>query len=109
MANIELKVSQKVLAGEQTADSYVVPSGDNALIYYFEGSAPDSPLTVVRLVWDFGGVGEEDLWVLQRQGIMPNREFSTKVIGDGVKKLAVVCDNGCTSDYYFNAFAKVKV
>lgn len=108
MADIELRISAKITSGNQTADTYIVPNGETACVYFFEGSAPDSPLTVVRLVWDFGGASEENLWVIQREGNMPSRERDIDLVGDGIKKLAVVCDNGCTSDYYFNAFAKVK-
>jgi hypothetical protein len=107
-ASNTLRVSQSVAAGTEVADTYVVPNGQTATVKLFEGSAPDSALAVVKLVWDFDGGAEELLWVMQRSATMP-KENIVEVTGDGVKKLAIVCDNGCASAYFYNAFAKVEV
>ena len=108
MADIELSVNQLINSGTEVADTYVVPDGKKALVYFFEASSPDSSLATSRIVWDYGGA-ESNAWVIQRHGRMPNEEKVLEFVGDGVKKLALVCDNGCSSNYYFNGFAKVKV
>jgi len=107
-ASNTLRVSQVVLAGTTISDTLVIANGSVATVKIFEASCPDSPLCIACLVWDPGEVGEEILWVFQREGIMP-QENAVTVTGDGVKKLAVCCDNGDASDFYFNAFAKVEV
>lgn len=108
MDEIELLINEIVEFGTEFSTEYVVPEGKTAYIYIFKSSLPDSAKAVARLVWDYNG-DEQDLWVLHRHGSMPDRDINIKVVGDGVKKLALVCDNACSNDYYFNAFAKVRV
>ena len=106
----KLSASQKVSSGTKVADTYVVPDGIKATCISFEGSAALSSLSVIRLVWDYGGGGETDLWIIQNDEPMPNDYISeTTVTGDGSKKLAVVADNGAGADYYMSGFAIIEV
>jgi hypothetical protein len=106
-ASNTLRIAQSVLASTQVADTLIIPNGETATVEYLSASCPDTPLGVACLIWDYGGT-EEVLWVFQREGIKPSEDVIS-VVGDGVKKLAVCCDNGDTTDYFFNAFAKIEV
>jgi hypothetical protein len=108
MAEVILKVSQSVNSGSTVADTYVVPNGKTATVIYFQASAPDSPLALVRLSWDYGGGGESDEWIEQRDGKFPPNHYP-QFTGDGTKKLAIVADNGCSDTYYFNGYAVLEV
>lgn len=107
-ASNTLRISQLVDSTTQVADTLVIPNGQTATVEYLSASCPDSPLGVVCLIWDYDGVSEEVLWVFQREGVKPAEDVIS-VVGDGAKKLAICCDNGATTDYYFNAFAKIEV
>ena len=68
----ELKVAQVVNSGQVVADTYVVPNGKKVKVVAFHASSPDSSLAVTKLVWDYGGAGETEDWVIQRSEHMPD-------------------------------------
>jgi len=105
---IFLRVSQVVNSTDEVADSYIVPTGKKATVIMFIGSAPDSAYAVTRLAWDYDTVDETDEWIIQRSDGMPI-EYAPEFVGDNVKKLAVVCDNGCSGNYLFNGFAILEI
>lgn len=102
--NIELIISEIVVAATDEAVTEIPATGKKIVIHTFEGSAPGSSKADVRLVWDFGGVGEEILWSIQVDGPFPKGK-SFERAGDGVKKMAVCLANGCTADYVLSGYA----
>lgn len=109
LTRVSLQISHLVPSGDTASDTYVIPNGLTARVMLFEGSAPSSSLSVLRLIWRWGeGVDEESHWTIANDKPMP-RYFIPEFVGDGVKKLAVCLDNGCTSDYYMSAFALVEI
>lgn len=107
-APLELRVSELISSNTQISDTYIVPDGATLIIKLFEASCPDCALCSCRLIWNFGSESEENLWVIQRQGVMP-KERIVKVIGDGSKSIAISCDNNSTSDYYYNSYCKMEL
>lgn len=98
----ELSISGEVLSGTQSSDETdVIAIGKKITVHIFEASSPDSPLAYSRLQY-----GDETKWVIQREGKTP-----TKVVfeSDGVSVVKIICSNGCSDDYYFNAYAKIGV
>jgi hypothetical protein len=77
------------------AQSVVIPDGVKWEIRLFVGNAAYLDDIHVRLVWDYGGAGEEI--IVATHGDM---EFQlVRVLqGDGVKKLAIVLDNATLAD-----------
>ena len=102
---IRLKVSEEVASGTDVADTFVVPDGVTVRVTLFSGEAPSSNNATCRLIWDYGGAGEVSEWVIQVDNPMLHvPEF----VGDGVKKLAACCDNGCTDDYFMASIADLE-
>jgi hypothetical protein len=73
-----------------TVKDQVPPAGKTWEIVRFVGSAAYLAETSVKLVWDQGGAGEE---VLASTHGDSNVEFVRQVVGDGIKKLALVLEN----------------
>ncbi len=90
-AEIELKVSEEIASGQSVADTRIVPNGKDIKVVRFKGEGAFTANSVVCLVWDYGGAGEEILW--STKGADDTDLYIIRQ-GDGVKKLAVVCDNG---------------
>jgi len=85
-----LKLIQEVSAGITIANTYVVPSGVVCNVYKFRGNAVYSKNSIVKAVWDYNG--NEELIAVTKGDVELDLAF--EVTGDGVKKLAVVLENG---------------
>jgi len=110
MPDITLYKAAEVTSGQEVADTYV-PANNKAIeIILFHGQAAYSANSAVKLVWDFGGAGEEVLWSIKGGGDMPAHHIETFTkIGDGVKKIAVTLDNGEAGNIFMSGLAHLKV
>jgi len=105
-----LKISKKVMATTEDTSEITPASGKIVTILRFRGSAPSSLKSTVKLIWDYGGVGERELWTIEGNDVIPRDEFSDEVlVGDGTKILAVTLDNGESSDVFMTGSAKIFV
>jgi len=97
-----LKIVQIVLVGIEAFHSFVPEAGKKLTIRTLiaDASFPDSP---AKLVWDFGGAGERVIWGLRRMSIMPHIEVIDASEVDGVKEIALVCENGEATDIFVSA------
>jgi hypothetical protein len=68
----------------------VPANGKTWEIIRFVGSAAYLAQTTVKLVWDHGGAGEE---IIASTHGDTNLELVRQVVGDGIKKLALVLEN----------------
>ena len=106
MSVIELSISKEVAAQTEDSDTYTPANGVTVQVLLFAGSSPHDANTIVKLVWDWDGAGEEILWAIEGQHTAPRR-FS--IMGDGTKKLAVALDNGLTDPVTMSGYARVEV
>lgn len=72
----------------------VPANGKTWEIIRFVGSAAYVATTSVKLVWDYGGAGEE---IIASTHGDANVEMVRQVVGDGTKKLALVLENDSDS------------
>ena len=92
-----LKVSEEIASVTAVAD-YATPANNKIFrIVKFCGDAAYSKNSVVKIVWqyDHATLPEIIVWSTKGSGDVILDESYT---GDGVKKLALVCDNGETGD-----------
>lgn len=81
---------ETVAALGRVVKDQVPANGKTWELVRFVGSAAYVPTTSVRLVWDYGGAGEE---VLASTHGDANLDFVRQIVGDGTKKLALVLEN----------------
>ena len=93
---IILKVSEEVSATTAVADSSTPANGSTLLVTDFIGQAAFSKNAVVKVVWQYNhaSLPEIIIWSTKGSDHMILNEIITDC--DGVKKIAVVCDNGDT-------------
>jgi len=101
--------------GNELVDTYTPADGEVIDPYSFHGSAPGSSKARCKLIWDYGGGGEEILWVIQNDRPMP-RDLKIEDVagirertGDGVKVLAISLHNNCTASYDMAAYAIIEI
>jgi len=83
----------------------VPANGKTWEIVRFVGSAAYLSTTAVKLVWDHGGPGQE---VIASTHGDANLELVRQVVGDGVKKLALVLENDAPSAQILGARYEVR-
>ena len=103
---IELKVSQTIEANESVADFYVIPNNSMCDIKDFWGSTPFDSYSVVSLIWDFDSENPINLWTIRGYGQSP---LLDSIVGDGIKKLAVMCINENSIAVSMSAKASLKI
>ena len=100
MSIIELQISEKVgAATEVEVESDPIADGIFATVYVYKSHCPDSAKATTRLKF-----GDDILECMQRSDYL-SHEISVE--GDGVKTFKLICDDECSSDYYFNAYVKI--
>lgn len=104
----ELKISSLVNSGQEIVSDYVVPNGQKARIVFYISQPPDSPLAVIKIIWDKGGASEEIMWSSQRGEKLRAKDLILEKDGDGSKKISLVAKNDCTDNYYFSAYLKIE-
>jgi hypothetical protein len=95
----ELNVAGFIGGGNRLTDPITPNNGEKVSIVRFSGSVPPFALASVRLVWDFEGLAEEEIWDISGDKPMP---FSKTVVGDGTKVLALVAENNDPDGHYFS-------
>lgn len=88
---IERRFYKSVGANSSETDEYIVPSGQTLQITKIGGNASAAPSTVAKVIWDFQGAGENTL--LSTHGDSQYEPLNLELLGDGVKKLAIVLMN----------------
>ena len=78
---------------EDSSDS-VIPSGEVWTIRKFVGAGAYLDDTIVSLIWDYGGAGEEMLASTHGDATI---ELLKELTGDGTKKLSIVLTNDTNS------------
>jgi len=101
MSFVSLKISKEVSATTEDCVSHTVADGKKLFIDKFVGEAAFTTNAVCKLVWDYGGAGEQVIWTTKGSSKMP---FTHEVTGDGVKKLAVCLDNGTAGALVMSAY-----
>ncbi len=86
-------LAQEVAATDEAISDTVIPDGETWEITRFAGSAAYLDDTIVCLVWDRGGGGEEIITCTHGDQNLAYNEESVQRTGDGVKKLAIVLTN----------------
>ena len=112
MQIIELKIAKEIATqtAEDDGNDYAPASGKHLYINCFHGSAAFTQNSVVKLVWkyDHATESEEILWAVKGEGCMPFIAEIPATDTDGIRKLAVVCDNGETGPLVMAGYAKIK-
>lgn len=106
----ELRKVATVTSGTETAETVISANGKKITLTKFVGNPTSSAKCCCEVVWDYGGAGEEKLWVISNGPGIPT-EITTldgggDITGDGTKKLALVLNNGCSSDYNVSAWCE---
>jgi len=85
----------EVAAGSEVY-SYQVPGDTKEWeVRDFHADAPSSSDGWVALIWDYGGAAEE---IITLTYTSVERTLNRSLVGDGVKKLAIVLHNGGSDD-----------
>lgn len=79
-----------VLANSVAVKAVVIPDGEMWRLTQFVGDAPHISDASVHVVWDHGGAGEVMLACTHGDARIP---LDILLVGDGIKKLALVLDN----------------
>ena len=89
-----------VTANTELVDYEVIPNGDTWHIDRIIGSASPFRDSHIRLVWDYGSGNEDILAIVYGSfSIIIERDL----LGNGVKKLALILENDSPSSVYFYA------
>lgn len=105
----ELRVSAEVSASTEEVDFYVPPAGAKIVVLAFYAEGAFKSDTACKLLWDYNEVGEQVVWATQGTAEMPGRYVISSATTDGIKKLAVSCDNGSPGPVLMSAYAKLLV
>lgn len=105
----KLKVSEEIAATTAVCDELTPASGKSITVLKFEGGAAFTQNSVVRLMWDHEGVGEECIWSIKGESTLPHQAVVDAVDVDGVKKLALCCDNGESGAVWMSGYAEVLI
>lgn len=85
---------ETVAALGRVVKEQVPANGKTWEVVRFIGSGAYLPTTAVKLVWDYGGAGEEVIAATHGDA---NVEMVRQVVGDGTKRLAIVLENDSES------------
>jgi hypothetical protein len=105
----ELRISKEVPAGITEVDSYQpLASVHEIAITKFQGAAAFSPNSVTKLIWKWNHATEPEviIWSIKGEYFIPD-EFSITDC-NGVRKLAVVLENGEDGPLVMSGYACFK-
>lgn len=88
-----------VSAGTEVSSEQIPANGAEWEITYIEADAPSSSDGWVSIIWDYGGVGEQPLFLTYTSKA---KRTGISVVGDGVKKLAIVLHNESASSLFMS-------
>jgi len=105
---IELKVSESISAGTDVVDTYTPANGTTVRLVSFIGEAAFSSNSVVCVLWDYAGGGEEIIWCTKGSSKDLHLDEACGT-GDGTKKVAICCKNGEAGDLIMLGKAQIAV
>lgn len=108
---VELRIVEEIPASTRVADVITPAAGKKVFIRKFHGSAAFSKNAFVGIAWKYEHASESEVWIWQTKGVdtMP-KDF--EIAGsevDGVRKLAVVCDNAESGDLMLGCWAEIEI
>jgi len=109
MAIKRLYISKDVTAGTEETDTFIPANNKKVYIHEMHGSAAFSKNSAVKLVWDYGGANKV-IWSIKGDGGTPQAFRGEKIgTGNGVKVVALVLDNGETSNVLMTGISWLRV
>jgi hypothetical protein len=93
ISELEFKISETVGSLTQEYLEYTPPSGATVTIVDFIAEAAYEKDINISIVWDLEGI-EQNLWSIKGSGRFNNKITIPNTDTDGIKKLALVLDNG---------------
>jgi len=90
---------------EEHSQEQIPPDGKEWLIESVEGVAPNSSEGWVALIWDYEGENEEILFLTYASN---SKTINKIIVGDGVKRLAIVLHNESGADLAMGGEYKAK-
>jgi len=104
---MSFRISEKIDPVTVVFQEYVPPNGSTITLQEFFAEGAYTANSEARVVWDFEGDQEELLWTIKGSGTFRNRVKIENA--DGVKKIALVCDNGEQQPMTISAFMTITV
>lgn len=93
-SELNFRISESVAAMTQEYQSYVPPAGSTVDIVEFLAEAAYERDIEAAIIWDYEGPNEQFLWTIKGSGKFGNKITIPSTDTDGIKKLALVLDNG---------------
>lgn len=111
MSSIDLRVSDIVLGSREKYQSYTPSQGKKIVVKFFGAEGFYDRNSMCKLIWKFNheSESEEILWAIRGTGIMPRELIIPPSDVDGVRQLAVTCDNADLTSVIMSAWARIKV
>lgn len=105
----ELRIAKEVDSGTTVAETYTPAASVHEInVLTFQGAAAFSPNSVVKLVWnwDHATEDEEIIWSVKGEHSMPESYPISNC--DGIRKLAVVLENGEAGKLVLSGYASLR-
>ena len=99
-----LKVSEELATSTAVADVATPGNGKNVRVTQFKGDAAFSKNSVVKIVWQYDHATLPEIIIWSTKGSVLLKMDDVITDADGVKKLALVCDNGETGDLILSGY-----
>lgn len=106
---LEFRISTEVSPLTEEYEEYTPAAGSSITISDFVAEAAYHSSARVSVIWDYGGDNEEYLWSIMGSGKLPRRINLTGVQTDGIKKLALVVDNGTLNSMIISGWMSILV
>lgn len=106
---VELWVSEKVNSLSEESSYYTPPAGSKVVILSFHAEAPYNQNAVCKLLWQFNTQEETSIWTTQGSSSMPFKYTIPTSDTDGVKQLAISCDNATLGGLLMSSYVKLLV
>ena len=101
-----LQLTKSVAATTEDVQTVIIANGKSIEVLMFRANSAHENCTV-KLLWDQGEAGEM-IWELIAEG-NTEMNISHKVVGDGVKKLAIALDNATAGSIFMSGFCEYEV
>lgn len=107
-SEVPIRLSEAVPSATQVYKEYVPPAGSTIYLMDILAEAAFTINSEIRIVWDFGGV-EEILWTMRGSSQFNYRITIDSSKTDGIKKVALVADNGENITLNMSAYLTILV
>ena len=111
MPLFELRVAEEIPSGGRVADEITPASGKEVVVKDFRGSGGYVPNAYTAVVWKYQHATEAEviIWSTKGDTKMPFIYTIDGSLVDGVRKLAVLCENSESGPLVLSAYALVTV